>query len=162
MPITNKIDLKVAEVSEYLDLNKSGEPRIPVNLNPILKKYGLLAYEVSFTRQEVCGAFDRSAKTIFINSTDPQTKKMFTLAHELGHYFLHSSIERDVLYREKSSNSKKEKIESEADLFASKLLMPEATIRSYWTVAESIQQMADLFGVSYTAMLNRLRSLEFI
>ena len=154
---------KVLDVSEYLAHNDDGTVKVPVNLGPVLDKYGLSAYNVRFDGlPDVAGAFDRSEKAIYINETDPQTRKIFTLAHELGHYFLHSDVERDVLFRERTMVGHREVIEREADCFAAEILMPEAAIRKYWTVAESIQQMADFFAVSYSAMRNRLRNLGFI
>lgn len=155
-----EIHNKIAEISEYLPKDKSGAPIVPINLSIILNKFNLKAYDVEFKRPDVSGAFDRSAKEIYLNSTDPQSRKLFTLAHELGHYFLHSSVESDVLFRERTDH--KEKKEKEADQFAAELLMPESSIRAYWPIAESIQQLADIFSVSYLAMKTRLQYLGFI
>lgn len=152
---------KVLEVSEYLPKDKSGAPIVPVDLGKILQKFGLKAYNTHFSKPEISGAFDRDKKRIYLDATDPYTRKVFTLAHELGHYFLHDSQAYDVLYREKRLHDRPE-LEKEADEFAAELLMPEATIRLYWPVAESIQQLAEVFSVSYSAMEYRLRNLGFI
>lgn len=153
------IQNKIAEIYEYIAKDDNGLPQVPVNLTPILEKFDIKAYNTSFKKPDIAGAFDRPNKTIFVNATDPQTRKIFTLAHELGHYFLHNNA-ADVLYRE--SKTAKNTLGSEADLFAAELLMPESVIRFYWPIAESIQQLADIFSVSYSAMLNRLRYLDFI
>lgn len=152
---------KVLEISEYLPKDKSGNPIVPVDLNKILYKFGLKAYNTRFSKPEISGALDRKQKRIFLDSTDPYTKKVFTLAHELGHYFLHDDQAYDILYREKRLHARPE-LEKEADEFAAELLMPEATIRLYWPIAESIQQLAEIFSVSYSAMEYRLRNLGFI
>ncbi len=152
---------KVLEISEYLPKDKSGAPIVPVDLDKILQKFGLKAYNTNFSKPEISGAFSREEKQIYLDATDPYTRKVFTLAHELGHYFLHDDKAYDILYREKRSHARPE-LEREADEFAAELLMPEATIRLYWPIAESIQQLAEIFSVSYSAMEYRLRNLGFI
>ena len=133
---------KVAEVAEYLPRDKSGALIAPVNLGFILEKYNIELYSMVFENQNVAGALDRTQRRIYINDTDPRTRKIFTIAHELGHFFLHENVDRDVLYRERSSRDEygqRNIIETEADAFAAQLLMPEATIRVYWPFVESIQ-----------------------
>lgn len=158
----SEIQQKVTELYEYLAKDDSGSLIVPVNLSPLLEKFNLKAFNVTFNRPDIAGAFSRKEKTVYVNKTDPQTRKIFTIAHELGHYFLHNNVSTDILYREQTINGRKPSIETEADLFAAELLMPESVIRFYWPVAESIQQLADVFAVSYSAMLNRLRYLGFI
>lgn len=156
---------KVAEISEYLPKDKTGAPIVPIDLNIILGKYQLTPQYINFSDQNIAGAFDRGARCIYINSTDPKTRRTFTIAHELGHYFLHQDVDKDVLFRERpprDSHERREHIETEADLFAAQLLMPEETIRIFWPFAESIQQLADIFAVSYIAMKTRLQYLGFI
>lgn len=90
----------------------------------------------------------------------------FTLAHELGHYLLHRQLqetfncsEADMLHWD----STERKIEGEADLFASYLLMPIDDFRSQ--VASTTVDLdvlggcADRYGVSLTAAM--LKWLEF-
>lgn len=90
----------------------------------------------------------------------------FTLAHELGHYLLHRQLqetfncsEADMLHWDRTER----KMESEADLFASYLLMPIDDFRSQ--VASTTVDLdvlggcADLYGVSLTAAM--LKWLEF-
>lgn len=156
---------KVAEVAEYLPKDKSGAPLAPVDLGAILNKYNISVYNMDFDDQSVAGAFNRDERKIFVNSTDPKTRKLFTIAHELGHYFLHQDVNRDVLFRERLPQDQHlhpEPIETEANLFAAELLMPESTIRIFWPFTESIQQLADIFSVSYIAMKNRLQYLGLI
>lgn len=149
----------VAEASEYLTKDGFGHIVVPVDLGQILRKYNLKAFNTDFVEPNIAGALDRRAKKIYINRDDPQTRKVFTLAHELGHYFMHDSKNVDILYREKDNRTSDER---EADHFAAMILMPEDTIRTYWTIAESVQDLANTFGVSYQAMLNRLRDLGYI
>ncbi len=157
----DKITDLVAEIFEYLPKNRSGAPLAPINISKAIELYGLKAYDVDFKGQGISGAFDRSKMEIYVNSSDPYVIKIFTLAHELGHYLLHKDVKNDVLFREKGKHGR-EKIEREANTFAAELLMPEAAIKIYWPITENIQQLADKFSVSYVAMRNRLHQLGLI
>lgn len=66
---------------------------------------------------------DKAKATIFINSQRPDERKLFTLAHEIGHFLLgHNGtnfrIDRDIY-------KNKDVYETEANFFAAALLMPE-------------------------------------
>lgn len=91
--------------------------------------------------------------------------KLFTIAHELGHYFIHMEDKKNYLcYRHKRDITPEEKkLEDEADYFASCLLMPKVkiikAIETYPNVA-SIESLSKLFEVSEEAMMRRLEELE--
>jgi len=59
------------------------------------------------------------------NQKRSATRRNFDLAHELGHLLLHYKVEFSML----DKNSYKE-YESEAHLFASEMLLPEANIKA--------------------------------
>jgi hypothetical protein len=90
----------------------------------------------------------------------------FTIAHELGHYILHREgrdafecSQEDMLYWE----SNERRIESEADTFASYLLMPlddyRIQIREDVADLTMLESCASRYGVSLTAAT--LKWLEF-
>jgi len=110
--------------------------------------------------------------SIFVNSTKPLTRRNFTIAHELGHYFLHKDILRkneglvdgehavdgdNVLYRLDGSESKR--VETEANNFAASLIMPEQLVKKAWDALKSIEACANVFNVSNIAMSIRLERL---
>lgn len=103
--------------------------------------------------------------------------KLFSLAHELGHWILHvedvngmqlSLFEDDVFY---CRSSQKSPIEYQADWFAGCLLMPEAILSPLimdlqndktiitWPYLYSI---AKTFRVSITALTTRLDQLKLL
>lgn len=97
------------------------------------------------------------APTIYINTKKSLTHQRFTLAHELGHYFLkHGSRMRDT----KEQLRKKDPTEMSANRFAAELLMPEDKVRDYVKDFLSISEMAEKFKVSEEAMINRLKNLS--
>lgn len=83
----------------------------------------------------------------------------FTQAHELGHYILHRALREEFLCSDEDmldwSQDEKD-IESQADLFASYLLMPLDDYRKQITSAidlDALGHCADRYGVSLTAAI---------
>lgn len=104
----------------------------------------------------------------------------FSLAHSLGHYFLHSeemkvSPEKAFLDRESYFDDSigievgtplpesRRKLEQEANRFAFSLLMPEETVRRVWeTVNKDVDKIASVFNVSVVVMSLRLKRLGLV
>ena len=86
--------------------------------------------------------------TIFIPHHTSARRDRFTKAHELGHYFLH------YLYPKVSGEARfgrgaRDRAETEANVFASALLMPsEQFKRAYAEVGGDVWQLASRFDVS--------------
>lgn len=103
---------------------------------------------------------------LYNSSIEVPGRIRFTIAHELGHYILHRAertafecSQEDMLYWE----SAEKQIESEADTFASYLLMPlddfRRQISGDITDLTAIEHCANRYGVSLTAAM--LKWLEF-
>lgn len=78
----------------------------------------------------------------------------FTLAHELGHIFLGHLDIPDA----RKTEARREREDAEADEFASRLLMPEALMRS--ARFPSLREMASAFLVSEQACFHRMNNLR--
>ncbi|TCK59840.1 ImmA/IrrE family metallo-endopeptidase [Seleniivibrio woodruffii] len=108
--------------------------------------------------------------TIFINPNLPQTRKNFTLAHELGHLFLHMGFMIDNAKWEAApeyidgafarNQYDTGENENQAHEFAGSLLMPAEQYKQF--VRDNainnqidVQGIANYFGVSYDAALVR-------
>ena len=101
----------------------------------------------------------RSKWLLLYNSATPsEGRKRFTIAHEFGHYILHRH-QRDLFECgdgdiETGDNNERD-IESEADLFASTLLMPLDDFRrqvdGQSISFDLLSHCADRYGVSLTA-----------
>lgn len=126
---------------------------------------------------EVSGAilFKDDSYTVLINSNKPEVRQYFTIAHELGHFFLHQDAikqtqgivdgERSldghkVLYRRDDQTA--EQLEIEANNFAASLIMPEKLVRQVWEVSNGVEDAAQLFHVSVVAMSIRLARLGLV
>jgi Zn-dependent peptidase ImmA (M78 family) len=109
---------------------------------------------------------------IIINSTKAKTRQYFTIAHELGHFYLHKDlIKKDegfidgentldnsaILFRDDQATSNE--IEREANRFAAALIMPERLVKNAWRELRNVDKCADVFGVSVLAMSIRLEKL---
>ncbi len=110
-------------------------------------------------------------KVISVNRSEPVTRRRFTIAHELGHYYLHRD-KNDNLYAHRDAGQRG-KIETEADIFASNLLMPEEMVRTaleYQNYYEGgsipdtmkIITISKEFNVSREAATIRLKQLKLI
>jgi Zn-dependent peptidase ImmA (M78 family) len=88
-----------------------------------------------------------------------KTQKIFTIAHELGHFYLGTGI-RNICSREDILNyHTKQNIEREANIFASELLMPENWFRDNITWQQdgikTIKSVSEFFNVSLSAAAMR-------
>lgn len=105
--------------------------------------------------EEFFGEYSYAEKKIYLNQRErfggPTVRERFTLAHELGHHFLHGNILRQFNYTAAedqetinmvgSSNDQIRYFESQANKFASYLLMPGNVIERY---AKHVMQQMDI------------------
>lgn len=100
----------------------------------------------------------------------------FSLAHELAHYLLHNHIIESSGSINRPSNNNYEKgnpvLEKEANSLAAEILMPEELVNKACedlgltqkdlVPLEALEELADRFDVSRTAMAIRLEQLGFV
>lgn len=106
------------------------------------------------------GLTDPVNKTIFIredvyeNALKGNGRDRFTIAHELGHYLMHTS--EDIVFTRSSVKLKPyEDSEWQANVFASELLMPEYLISD----KDNVFTLMSRFGVSSSAANVRLNKI---
>lgn len=87
--------------------------------------------------------------------TSPQ-RDQFTLAHELGHYFLHSNLGKVPLVANRSGTGRSE---WEANWFAAGFLMPADEFRKQVQAGEPVDVLFQTFAVSPRAVEIRKQSL---
>lgn len=94
---------------------------------------------------------------ILLNSLHSETRKRFTLAHELAHYFLHEPEAVAAKARRMWSNIQ----EREAEAFAARLLMPRgAVLDACKKFGADTRVLAYRFWVSQRAMEIRMAELR--
>jgi predicted transcriptional regulator len=91
---------------------------------------------------------------IFLSPFTGPLRDRFTIAHELGHYFLHSLVGQNPIRINREGN---DRTEWEANWFAAGFLMPEDKFKQKWEEFEHrVEPMAAHFVVSTQTV--RIRS----
>ena len=169
--IITHIEEKAERVLEETDCFSA-----PVNVFECAAKLRVHLAEVSI-EDEVSGLLVVKGETTHIrfNSGHHENRQRFTIAHELGHFILHSKssplfIDKEVkiMFRDNSLTGDIQK-EREANAFAAALLMPRDLILQYISgydleLGEEglVRNLSKTFKVSEKAMTIRLTNLGFI
>ena len=136
----------------------------------------LLTEKLPDSASGVIGFFPKESNAfiILINKTKPVTRRNFTIAHELGHYFLHQNeikeefiVDGDnvldkvgMLYRRDEAMSTR--LEIEANNFAASFIMPTDLVKKVWDKLKDVEECAQVFNVSVEAMTIRLSRLGLV
>jgi Zn-dependent peptidase ImmA (M78 family) len=133
---------------------------------PLAQDLGLRVFRTDEWPENVSGAILRNTErwqsdsgyVVFVNGKHHVNRRRFTIAHEIGHFVLHKDrigdgITDDALFRSGQSNQ----IETEANQFAARILMPNDLLLPKWaSPLSTIQSLAEEFEVSPVAMSIRL------
>jgi len=134
----------------------------PIDVISLANLFGVKVYNAAWPAH-ISGKIQKdqvkggaSGFAIFVNKDHPETRKRFTIAHELAHYILHEDqigdgIFDDALYRSGLPESK----EFEANQLAANILMPWHLLRPMM-MHKTPDQLAKDFNVSKEAMDIRL------
>ncbi len=153
-------------------LTQHGLFSVPVDPVLLANRLGVTVNNAKFSDDSWSALVAKRNHTtrIFVEQSDPPYRKRFSIAHELGHHFLHLLEDGEIvdkradMFREKEpdmvSISEERFREIQANWFAAALLMPEDLVRTEWHRNPSIRRMAELFNVSEEAMGYRLDTLD--
>ena len=150
-------------LAKQLEIIESHQKVAPVHVVPIAKDLGVDAYRAKNWPGNLSGMIrrdpdneDRFAN--YVNASHPETRRRFTIAHELAHLILHKGligdgITDDALYRSGLSN----KVEAQANRLAARILMPWELIDPMINEGKTdIETLAAAFNVSLSAMSIRM------
>lgn len=160
------------EIQEkYKDIN-------PTPLFDIVRDLDLTVYATDEFAQHQSGSIcnEDGRFVIYVNALHPKTRQLFTIAHEIGHYILHrdlltsehiDTVEQPInnghpaLHRTHKTqyNVNEQEMEIEANEFAAELLMPQDFFVKKWEESCSIDEVAEYFGVSQSAVALRAKKL---
>lgn len=157
-----EIEAKTRDILEE-NLGKINELELPINLAKILEKYKFILYYALFKDPSVGGTYKKQDNLIIVAKDDPIKRQFFTVAHELGHYFLHKK-NQEIFYRKQAIqfNGEGTLEETEANWFAASLLMPKELVLNIWKERTNVEYLAAKFGVSRSAAFWRLKNLKVI
>ena len=85
---------------------------------------------------------------------------MIVCAHELGHYFLHKEIAKKNCTKEFEIFNMRNKVEYEANVFASHLLLDEDELLDYLKEGHTVFQAATMFGYNVSLINIKLTELN--
>jgi Zn-dependent peptidase ImmA (M78 family) len=88
-----------AIASDVLSDIYHGEISLPIDLGSIAKAYNIQLKTAQFEDRGIAGEYDRPSETIVVSGEDDFSRQTFTIAHEMGHHFLHREKSSDTLYR---------------------------------------------------------------
>lgn len=142
---------------------------VPVDLETLARKHADLKFRnIPFDIDGVSVNLKKKGKrpTIIVNKTRPQSRQRFTLAHEIGHVIIpwHMGTIFDITEPHLSEGAVDYwEMESEANTFATELLMPQDWVSSFVNesidVAQVHRAVREGADVSFIAAALRLRSL---
>lgn len=142
----------------------------------------LLRYEVDFPKDSIGKLLDRmgikygfSSKLpsevsgfiapkdgetyIIVNEKESLQRRVFSLAHELGHFVLHHPKDK-TMFRIDQVDNQLSNEETEANYFAASLLVPEEKLKWALTQSRDISLIARFFGVSESVISNRINWIQ--
>jgi len=150
-----------------------------IDVEFLAEKNGISIKREKFDDQKISGYIQTKTNVgtnIVVNKDNSPERQRFTIAHELGHYFLHSaqSVHVDdiattdlVLYRNEVSSQATHLFEIEANQFAAELLMPEMLIskdverfqKENLGMSDIVEKLSKKYNVSQAAMAIRLNRI---
>jgi Zn-dependent peptidase ImmA (M78 family) len=140
---------------------------IPINVEDIAKS---LSVQIKKTpSKDFSGLLFRKNEVAFmaINNEESLVRQRFTIAHELGHFFLHEDKNTFIEFRNREGNIIKNRKEREANQFAASLLMPRAFLEKDIkclptnSISETeINYLSQRYKVSEESMTYRLINLH--
>jgi Zn-dependent peptidase ImmA (M78 family) len=168
-------------------LSKSGTPRRPngfaVDVEGILTMYCHFDVahipRLSLGGVSLSGAIVPERMVVLVEATEPDRRKRFTMAHELGHAEIdyHSMAGGPGLFEPSGIRSYRclptdvqdlnpdntaARREMLANKFAACILMPRGLARSLWRETHDVTKCADLLEVSREAAGYRLNELKLL
>lgn len=164
------------EVAKLLRDQGISSPSVPVER--IARKNGIQVVRSAADWNQSGFLLRDSGKAIIgLNSRNAPVRQRFTIAHELGHFFLHEGkklfVDQSAVInkRDDLSSSGTDEEEIEANAFAAALLMPRTMVldaakdvlkQNPPTRDEFISNLAKQFDVSAEAMSIRLSNLGIL
>lgn len=158
---------------EYSGIRPKPVVKIAKDLN--IRVFGTASFEDDHSGSI---ARENGEYVIYVNKNHPVTRQRFTIAHEIGHFLEHKShldsgtefedgVKRKVsngeghLERRSGVLMSTEQIgmEKKANEIAADILMPKEEFIEIWNQYDTIEEVAEIFGVSDAAVAVRAKVL---
>jgi len=136
---------------------------LPVSLSRICKDLGIAILDNKNANELQPGengiaVMQKDKWYIIFDGTDIYGKQRFTIAHELGHILMGHEMKNG--YYTRRDNIAKPADETEADIFASRLLAPACVL---WGInAQTAEQISEVCSISHMAAKIRAERMEVL
>lgn len=133
----------------------------PVPVEDIAEKEGFSVKYLQGESNSFSGILHRDLKAIGINADHPKVRQRFSIAHELGHFYLQHPQEEESIGTDDDSEEWRI-CESEANEFAGELLVPKDILKAERdslkkkALEEKIQALLLTFNVSREVLIIQL------
>lgn len=150
-------------------LKKAGVTSLPVPVEEIAEKYQIRISRAP--HKNFSGMLIRKdgRALIGVNNSEAEVRQRFTIAHELGHFFLHPNQDAFVDYRDNKNGIMRTPREKQANMFAAALLMPRKLLsKDFKAIAKNgfsddeLHELARRYDVSEDAIRFRLINLNVL
>jgi Zn-dependent peptidase ImmA (M78 family) len=150
-------------------LKKAGIASIPVPVEDIAAQHHILIKRAPHNNFSGLLLRKDGLALIGVSSSEASVRQRFTIAHELGHFFLHPHQDAFVDYRDNKSRVVRTPREKQANMFAAALLMPRKLLLKDFKTAvkhglsdDELSALAKRYQVSDDAMRFRVINLNFL
>ena len=162
---------------------KAYQIQIPIdNLEEVVQRMGGIIVEQADLDPQYNGSIKKDGDSSFriaISNQQSAYRKNFTIAHELGHLFLHMGFKTNPALWEKQETAEYRRFdylaapdayaidrEYQANEFAAALLMPKDQYEQVWKESitdgrPDVSKIAQRFNVSHSAAINRGKFLGY-
>lgn len=160
--ILEKIELKIEEILTSLELKTLPIPveDVASKLNIKIRRGPSKAFSGLLIRKD-------GHALIGVNNSEAPVRQRFTIAHELGHFYLHPRKDAFIDYRDNKKDVMRTPAERQANMFAASLLMPRSFLEKDFKniskkgfTEDELEKLADKYQVSEEAMRFRLINLN--
>lgn len=132
---------------------------VPVDPQAFCEKVlGFVVHQVDIEIDAIV-MFDE--KLIGVNQNHHPNRQRFSLAHEIGHYYLHRN-HFELQDEDISHKQMKDIMETEANCFASEFLMPSTLLKETFNKYKDPKIVARMFKVSEESLWIKLQELKLI
>ncbi len=137
---------------------------LPVDLQRIARQANIRILrnadiQVLQPRESGLSLYDGQQWFVVFDETDSRQRRRFTVAHEFGHIFLGHALRTESRFA-RTFVKDKPVYETEADIFASRLLAPACVL---WALnLHTAEEIADVCNISITAAQIRAQRMEVL
>jgi len=159
-------------LATHMIISALGKIEAPIDVRKIAKHYKIEVVEIAMPSDNQSGMILIKSKDdvmIAINENEPESRRRFTIAHELGHYKSYelqgkTGEESVIEYRNGASSLGTSSEEVFANGFAASLLMPKDAIDDCikYNNCKYVRELSAIFNVSDATMGFRLKKLGYL